>query len=156
MDPLYDLLQFVWLYRAELFYILGVCVFLFAVFAVYLCCAAGRKPGQEEVKPNGFNCIPLDIYLAGGSLGIYVLAILSFEGSYYLLRNSPHVIAPYILIAGYIAAMVITGLSSATAKVAMLSIMMTARAMVKILRSFITGSPLLCGSASRHRCISWL
>ena len=115
MDPLYDLLQFVWGYRTELFLILGISVFLFAVFALYLCCAAGRKPGRTEVKPDGFNCIPLDAYLAAGGFGIYALAVLSYEGSYYLLRNSPHVIAPYIAIAGYIAALVIVGFSFACA-----------------------------------------
>ena len=115
LDPIYDLLQFVWQYRAELFYILGISVFLFAVFAVYLCCAAGRKPGREEVRASGFNRIPLDVYLAAGGLGICALAALSFEGSYYLLRNSPHVIAPYIVIAGYIAALVIVGFCFACA-----------------------------------------
>jgi len=115
LDPLYDLLQFIWQYRAELFYILGISVFLFAVFAVYLCCAAGRKPGREEVRPSGFNRIPLDLYLAVGGLGICGLAALTYEGSYYLLRNSPHVIAPYVLIAGYIAALVIVGFSFACA-----------------------------------------
>ena len=115
MDPLYDLLQFVWNYRAELFYILGISVFLFAVFSVYLCCAAGRKPGREEIRPSGFNRIPLDLYLAVGGLGICGLAALTYEGSYYLLRNSPHVIAPYIAIAGYIAALIIVGFAFACA-----------------------------------------
>ena len=115
LDPIYDLLQFVWDYRAELFYVLGISVFLFAVFAVYLCCAAGRKPGREEIRPSGFNRIPLDVYGAAGGLGIYGLALLSFEGSYYLLRNSPHVIAPYIAIAGYIAALIIVGFCFACA-----------------------------------------
>ena len=115
LDPIYNLLQFIWQYRAELFYILGISVFLFAVFAVYLCCAAGRKPGREEIAAGGFNCIPLDLYLAAGGFGIYGLVLLCFEGSYYLLRNSPHVIAPYILIAGYIAALVIVGFCFACA-----------------------------------------
>ena len=115
MDPLYDLLQFVWRYRNELFFVLGVSALLFAVFAVYLCCGAGRKPGREEIRADGLNRLPLDLYLTAGGFTIYGLAILTFEGAYYLLKNSPHVIAHYIIIAGYLAALIIVGFSFACA-----------------------------------------
>ena len=115
LDPVYDLLVYVWQYRQELFYILGVSILLFAITAVYLCCAAGRKPGREEIHADGLNQLPLDIYLAGGGFAIYVLAWLGAEGSYYLLRNSPNMLAPLVLIAGYLAALIIVGFSFACA-----------------------------------------
>ena len=115
LDPIYDLLTFVWGYRAQLFYILGISVLLFAVFAVYLCCAAGRKPGRAEVHAEGLNRLSLDVYLVGGGLIIYTLVLLCLEGGYYLLRNSPHVLAPLVLIAGYLAALIIVGFSFACA-----------------------------------------
>ena len=65
-DGGYSLLTQLWSCRDSLLFIMGACLLLFAVLAVYLCCAAGRKPGSEEVHAAGFNCIPLDIYLAGG------------------------------------------------------------------------------------------
>ena len=42
-DAIYELLQPVWHYRNQLFYLLGASLLLFAVAAVYLCCAAGRS-----------------------------------------------------------------------------------------------------------------
>lgn len=38
---------------------------LFAVAAVYLCCAACRRPGSEEKHPAGLNVLPLDLYFVG-------------------------------------------------------------------------------------------
>ena len=35
---------------------------LFAVLLGYLCKAAGRKPGREEIRPGGLNKLPLDLY----------------------------------------------------------------------------------------------
>ena len=100
-EHMYTLLRAVWTVRYELFWILGISVLLFAIFAVYLCCAAGRRPGREEIKANGFNCIPLDLYLA--TVGFLIAAALVFgaEGSNYLLRTSPKVLIPLWALAGY-------------------------------------------------------
>lgn len=67
--------------RYDLFWMLGVSLLLFAVCAVYLCCAAGRKPGCEKIRAGGLNRLSLDLYLAGAAclewglifLGMYIL-----------------------------------------------------------------------------------
>ena len=69
------LAQLVWSNRHTLFWSLGISLLLFAITAVYLCCAAGRKPGSDEIKAGGFNAIPLDLYL----VGTLVLLWLDYE-----------------------------------------------------------------------------
>lgn len=102
-DSGYALLTQVWSYRDSLFFIMGACLLLFAVLAVYLCCAAGRKPGREEVQATGFNCIPLDIYLAGGGLIIFGLfmAIVRFAEAADLFSQSIQTVCAGMLMAGY-------------------------------------------------------
>ena len=52
--------------RQILLPLVGICLLGIAVTAVYLCSAAGRKPGVPEVRASGLNRIPLDVYLVGG------------------------------------------------------------------------------------------
>lgn len=52
--------------RQYLLPMVGICLLGLAVTAVYLCGAAGRKPGIPEVRAGGLNRIPLDVYLVGG------------------------------------------------------------------------------------------
>ena len=88
----FDMLRLFWQNRYNLFWILAGSLLLFAVFAVYLCCAAGKKSGREELKPGGFNCIPLDVYvliLLGALLVSYELIE---EGTRVLNGNFPLVI----------------------------------------------------------------
>ncbi len=61
---LYEALVLLWQQRYNLFWALGISLLLFAMGAVYLCCAAGRKPGSDEIKAGGFNALPLDLYAA--------------------------------------------------------------------------------------------
>ena len=102
-DGGYALLEQVWGYRDSLLFIMGVCLLLFAVLAVYLCCAAGRKPGSEEVHAAGFNCIPLDIYLAGGGLIIFGLfmVIVQFNDAAGLFTQNIQTLCAGMLMAGY-------------------------------------------------------
>lgn len=102
-DGGYALLTQVWSYRDSLFFIMGACLLLFAVLAVYLCCAAGRKPGSEEVHAAGFNCIPLDIYLAGGGLIVFGLfmVIVQFYDAADLFSQSIQTVCAGMLMAGY-------------------------------------------------------
>ena len=51
------------LYLGYMLPALAVCILIFAICAVYLCCAAGRKPGSKEIRPGGLNRLPLDLYL---------------------------------------------------------------------------------------------
>ena len=47
---------------------------VFAIGAVYLCWAAGRAAGREEIRPGGLNRMPLDLYLAAGT-GLVLLLL---------------------------------------------------------------------------------
>ena len=59
----YDVLRLVRQYRQYLLPAIGICLLIFALSAVYLCTAAGRKPKTEEVRAGGINRLPLDLYL---------------------------------------------------------------------------------------------
>lgn len=84
----FEMLVLVWNLRYDFFWILAGSLLLFAIGAVYLCCAAGKKPGREELKPGGFNCLPLDVYgliLAAGA----GFSILFLEEGTRLTHNIP-------------------------------------------------------------------
>ena len=57
--------------RYNLIWVLVAALVLFVALLVYLCCAAGRKPGREEVLPGGLNRLPLDLY--GVFLGFFLI-----------------------------------------------------------------------------------
>ena len=107
-DGGYALLEQVWGYRDSLLFIMGACLLLFAVLAVYLCCAAGRKPGSEEVHAAGFNCIPLDIYLAGGGLIVFGLfmVIVQFYDAADLFTQNMQTLCAGVLMAGYVMSLI--------------------------------------------------
>ena len=107
-DGGYALLTQLWSCRDSLLFIMGACLLLFAVLAVYLCCAAGRKPGSEEVHAAGFNCIPLDIYLAGGGLIVFGLfmAIVRFAEAADLFSQSIQTVCAGVLMAGYVMSLI--------------------------------------------------
>lgn len=87
-DRLWSLADAVWRHELEVSVALGVCLVLFAALAVYLCMAAGRKPGSEEIRPGGLNCIPLDIYLAAVVLGAAGYVFCASEGLDYFIQQS--------------------------------------------------------------------
>ena len=87
-DRLWSLADAVWRHELEVSVALGVCLVLFAALAVYLCMAAGRKPGAEEIRPGGLNCIPLDIYLAAVVLGAAGYVFCAAEGLGYFIQQS--------------------------------------------------------------------
>ena len=60
---IYDVLRLVRQYRDYLLPVIGICLLIFAVSAVYLCTAAGRTPKAEEIRAGGINRLPLDLYL---------------------------------------------------------------------------------------------
>ena len=62
---------------------------LFAVCAVYLCCAAGCRKGTEEIKAGGLNALPLDLYAGGVILVVAAcIAILDELDFRWLERQS--------------------------------------------------------------------
>ena len=92
-----------------LFPAMGICLLLFAVCAVYLCCAAGKKPKSDEIRPGGLNRIPLDLYgfcVLGGVIGI-CCAIA--EGGDYVLRQNVMVGFAFMAGLGYLAALLVVG-----------------------------------------------
>jgi signal transduction histidine kinase len=90
----FDLLILVWNLRYDLFWILAVSLLLFAVGAVYLCCAAGKMPGREELKPGGFNCLPLDLYALMLATGVGFSILFLEEGT--RLDNNIPLLAMYV------------------------------------------------------------
>ena len=65
--------------RYGLIAVLVISLMLFAVCAVYLCCAAGRSQKSAELSPGGLNRLPLDAYLAVAGAACVLLAMLAFE-----------------------------------------------------------------------------
>ena len=66
--------------RSYLLPVIGGCLLVFMLTAIYLCSAAARKPKEEEIQARGINRMPLDLYLIlGGTIGssLAALAILS-------------------------------------------------------------------------------
>ena len=55
-------------------------ILLFGTCMVYLCWVAGKKKGQEEIRPGGLNALPLDVYavVVGGLgvTGVYVVSMI--------------------------------------------------------------------------------
>ena len=97
-DRLWSLADAVWRHELEVSVALGVCLVLFAALAAYLCMAAGRKPGSEEIRPGGLNCIPLDIYLAAVVLGAVGYVFCASEGLGYFIQQS---MVTFLSIYGY-------------------------------------------------------
>ena len=90
-EAVYTVLAQVRQIREYLFPVMGICLLLFAITAVYLCCAAGRKPKSEEVRASGLNRIPLDLYAGILIFGIAGLAVAGVEGGQYLLEQNVNV-----------------------------------------------------------------
>ena len=77
----WSILYFVYDISDMLPLILLGCLLLFGTVMVYLCWAAGRKKGEEEVRPGGLNALPLDVYAAAvaiaGILGVRLVFYLA-------------------------------------------------------------------------------
>ena len=81
------LLEQIYRIRDYLVPVLVLGLVLFAVTAVYLCCAAGRRPGVAEVRANGLNALPLDLYLCAAVGGAMLCALAVVEGGGELMRQ---------------------------------------------------------------------
>ena len=82
-------------------------VILFAIFLVYLCCAAGHKPGTAEIRAGGLNRFPLDGWFIAVCIGLTGAAIMGVEGTEYLMRGSMEVGIAYAVAVSYAAALLI-------------------------------------------------
>ena len=84
----YELVALVRQYRSYLLPAIGICLFVFAVFAVYLCTAAGCKPKTEEVRAGGLNRLPLDLYLFCAAFAMALCVVSGVESFQYLIRQN--------------------------------------------------------------------
>ena len=75
----WELLELAYGHRYTVLLTLGAGLLLFAAAAVYLCCSAGRKPRSEELRPGGLNLLPLDLYAAAASTGIFFLLVAVYH-----------------------------------------------------------------------------
>lgn len=86
-------------------------VLIFVLCAVYLCCAAGRKAGTEEIRPGGLNRMPLDLYLAictGAVIGLVYLAWAVLD--HWVIGEAANVGAlGLVALAGLVAAVIVVG-----------------------------------------------
>ena len=108
-EAMYTILGRVQQVRQYLFPMVGICLMLFAVTAVYLCCAAGRKPGTDEIRAGGLNRIPLDLYAVVMALGVAGLAVAGVEGGEYLLRQNVEVGCAFMAGCAFLGALLIVG-----------------------------------------------
>ena len=94
--------------------VLGGGLLLFAITAVYLCCAAGRKPKSDTVHAGGLNCIPLDLYLPMAGCGIAALALIATESLPEITGNAIVTLTVGGLMA-YVASLLVVGFCFACA-----------------------------------------
>ena len=110
-----SVLDGVWRHQTQVVALLGGSLVLFGLLAVYLCCAAGHKPGQEEIRPSGLNCVPLDLYLGVWAALALVYAYVGLDGIRYLLRQSNSMVFAYYGYGGYLVCLVFVGFCFACA-----------------------------------------
>ena len=105
----------VWRHQTQVAVLLGVSLVAFALLAVYLCCAAGHKPGSQEIRPGGLNCLPLDLYLSV-LMGFGMLyAYIGIDGVRYLMSQGNTIAFVYYGYGGYLCCLGFVGFCFACA-----------------------------------------
>ena len=108
-NPAWQLVGLVYTWRTQLMVGLGVSLLVFALLAVYLCCAAGRKPGTDVVRAGGLNRIPLDLYAFLVILGVGCIGVVFVEEADYLLELERTLALSIVGYGGYCCALMIVG-----------------------------------------------
>lgn len=112
---LFSMMDGVWRHQGQIAALLGVSLGAFALLAVYLCCAAGHKPGSQEIRPGGLNCLPLDLYLAV-LMGFGLLyAYIGIMGVRYLMSQGNTIPFAYYGYGGYLCCLGFVGFCFACA-----------------------------------------
>ena len=112
---LFSMMDGVWRHQGQIAALLGVSLVVFALLAVYLCCAAGHKPGSQEIRPGGLNCLPLDLYLAV-LMGFGLLyAYIGIMGVRYLMSQGNTIAFVYYGYGGYLCCLLFVGFCFACA-----------------------------------------
>ena len=112
---LFSMMDGVWRHQAQVAALLGVSLVAFALLAVYLCCAAGHKPGSQEIRPGGLNCIPLDLYLAVLMVFGLLYAYIGIMGVRYLMSQGNTIAFVYYGYGGYLCCLLFVGFCFACA-----------------------------------------
>ena len=108
-DSLYMVLRVIRSLSGYLFPVMGICLLIFAVCAVYLCCAAGHKPKSEEIRAGGLNRMPLDLYGFLTVMGLSCLGVAIAEGGDHMLRQNVMIGFVFILAMAFLASLLIVG-----------------------------------------------
>lgn len=108
-NPAWQLIGLVYTWRTQLMVGLGVSLLVFALLAVYLCCAAGRKPGTDVVRAGGLNRVPLDLYAFLVILGVGCIGVVLVEEADYLLELERTLALTIVGYGGYCCALMIVG-----------------------------------------------
>lgn len=108
-NPAWQLVGLVYTWRTQLMVGLGVSLLVFALLAVYLCCAAGRKPGTDVVRAGGLNRIPLDLYAFLVVLGVGCIGVVFVEEADYLLELERTLALSIVGYGGFSCALMIVG-----------------------------------------------
>ena len=105
----YDILRIVRQYRNYLLPVMAGCILAFIVFAIFLCCTAGRKPKSDEVRAGALNRIPLDLYFLLGVSAVIGLSIGAVEGGNVLLRQNMLMGCSFAIGCAYVACLLTVG-----------------------------------------------
>ena len=108
-NPAWQLVGLVYTWQTQLMVGLGVSLLVFALLAVYLCCAAGRKPGTDVVRAGGLNRVPLDLYAFLVVLGVGCIGVVFVEEADYLLELERTLALTIVGYGGYCCALMIVG-----------------------------------------------
>lgn len=65
---------------------------------IYLCCAAGRSPGSQALRPGGLNRMPLDAYMGIVCILLWCFAFLFVEAINYLITSAAIVVCALLLL----------------------------------------------------------
>ena len=112
---LFSMMDGVWRHQGQIAALLGVSLVAFALLAVYLCCAAGHKPGSQEIRPGGLNCMPLDLYLALLMGVCLIFAYIGIMGVRYLMSQGNTIAFAYYGYGGYLCCLGFVGFCFACA-----------------------------------------
>ena len=94
-------------FRSILLEALGVCIAVFVLCVVYICCAAARKRGSDVVRAGGLNRIPLDLYAVGAGFAAIGLVAAAIYGSQYFARNDQQLAIVFCGACAYLTSLVI-------------------------------------------------
>ena len=100
-DYAWSLLGFASNFRNYLLPCLLGSLLVFALLLLYLCCAAGHRPGTAEIMAGGLNRIPLDILFILLCILLTGGALLGVEGGQYLMNGSMVVGAAFVAAMAY-------------------------------------------------------